>query len=134
MCTSIRPVISKKSPYYISKDRYYELKHFCLQYKDFKRRIALEASKMSLKGVSVIGRRSIGEIDRTGDLATNLALYWHYIKIIENACLEAGGDISKWLFKAVTEGKSYAVLNPPCCKEYFYQRYRRFYYLLDKVR
>jgi hypothetical protein len=46
--------------------------------------------------------------------------------MIEDCCKKAGGDIEKYLFKAVTEGKSYAVLNPPCSKEYFY--------LLDKVR
>lgn len=134
MCTSIRPTISKKSPYYISKDRYYELKHFCLQYKDFKRRIALEASKMPLEGVSIVEGRSTYGNDRTGDLATNLALYKGYIRMIEDTCSEAGGDIKEWLFKSVTEGKSYAVLCPPCSKDYFYQRYRRFYWELDKVR
>jgi len=54
--------------------------------------------------------------------------------MIEDCCRKAGGDIEKCLFKAVTEGKSYAVLNPPCSKEYFYVHYRAFFYLLDKVR
>ena len=30
--------------------------------------------------------------------------------MIEDCCRKAGGDIEKYLFKAVTEGKSYAVL------------------------
>lgn len=32
MGTTIRPELSKKNPYWIEKHRYYELKHFCLQY------------------------------------------------------------------------------------------------------
>ena len=32
MSTTIRPEISEKNKYYIDKHRYYELKHFCLQY------------------------------------------------------------------------------------------------------
>lgn len=32
MSTTIRPKISEKNKYYIDKHRYYELKHFCLQY------------------------------------------------------------------------------------------------------
>lgn len=32
-----RAELSKKNPYYISKHRYYELKHFCRQYDEWKR-------------------------------------------------------------------------------------------------
>ena len=32
-----KPELSKKSPYYIPKRRYYELKNFCLQYPDWKK-------------------------------------------------------------------------------------------------
>jgi hypothetical protein len=32
MSTSIRPEVSDKNEYWIDKHRYYELKHFCLQY------------------------------------------------------------------------------------------------------
>ena len=32
----IRPELSKKNQYWIDRHRYYELKHFCLQYKNWK--------------------------------------------------------------------------------------------------
>lgn len=32
MGTTIRPELSEKNPYWIERHRYYELKHFCLQY------------------------------------------------------------------------------------------------------
>ena len=37
MGTEIRPEISDKSKYWIEKHRYYELKHFCLQYPIWKK-------------------------------------------------------------------------------------------------
>ena len=35
-----RSEISKKNPYWIPKHRYFELKHFCLQYPDWKNEYA----------------------------------------------------------------------------------------------
>ena len=35
MGTVITPEISEKNEYWISRHRYYELKHFCLQYKEW---------------------------------------------------------------------------------------------------
>lgn len=32
MGTTLRAELSEKNPYWIEKHRYYELKHFCLQY------------------------------------------------------------------------------------------------------
>lgn len=37
MGTVIRPEVSSKNTYYILRHRYYELKHFCLQYPEWKR-------------------------------------------------------------------------------------------------
>lgn len=37
MATTIRAELSEKNPYWIEKHRYYELKHFCLQYPIWKK-------------------------------------------------------------------------------------------------
>ena len=37
MSTVIRPEISEKNKYWISKHRFYELRHFCLQYREWER-------------------------------------------------------------------------------------------------
>lgn len=134
MSTVVRPDVGYKNPYYISKERYYELKHFCLQYFDYKRRMAIEAPKYPLESMIVIRHTNIRSSDPTGLIASNRALYGHYIDIIDHCCQEAGGDICDWIHKAVTLGKSYATLNPPCSKAYFYKRYRKFFWLLDKCR
>lgn len=36
---NVRPEVSKKSKYYISRHRYYELKHLCLQYPELKKEV-----------------------------------------------------------------------------------------------
>ena len=40
MATMIRPELSEKNPYWIERHRYYELKHFCLQYPIWKKAYA----------------------------------------------------------------------------------------------
>lgn len=121
MSTVVRPVIAASNPFYISKHRYYELKHHCLQYPEWRHALLLETNQTL-------------ENKETGTVATEIAFYGSAIEQINRCCAEAGDDISQWLFTAITEGKSYSVLCPPCSKEYFYQRYRKFFYLLDKAR
>ena len=38
MSTVIRPELSYRNTWFVPKHRYYELKHFCLQYPDWKKR------------------------------------------------------------------------------------------------
>ena len=40
MSTRIIPEISKNKPEWIPKHRYYELKHFCLQYPEWKKMVS----------------------------------------------------------------------------------------------
>ena len=40
MATVIRAQISEKNRYWIDKHRHYELKHFCLQYREWKKAYA----------------------------------------------------------------------------------------------
>ena len=51
---NLRSEISNKSPYYISKHRYLELKHFCLQYPEWKE----EINKINWYGRAGDGRSS----------------------------------------------------------------------------
>lgn len=134
MSTTIRATVSYKSPYWISKERYYELKHFCLQYNDYKRKIAEFGLLGGQNETFVKQGKNYSINDKTAKIAVNMAFYEHYIDIIDECLEKAGEDIYIYLHKAVTEGKSYAVLNPPCSKDYFYLRYRAFFWLLDKVR
>ena len=54
--------------------------------------------------------------------------------MIEECAKKSAEDLAPCLVRAVTEGLSYAVVCPPCCREVWYTIYRRFFWLLDKRR
>lgn len=138
MATLIRPQISEKNKYYIDKHRYYELKHFCLQYKEWKRayRSCSEAIIFSSSFEQIIKPNTPSDI--TGKYATLRAQYAEKIKMVEQAAMHADPDLYEYILKAVTEGLSYTHLktrlNIPCGRDMYYDRYRRFFWLLSAGR
>lgn len=138
MATVIRPEISTKNKYFIDKHRHYELKHFCLQYKTFKKfhDEALESyiSAASLERTSTTNIPS----DITAKYAMKKASYAEKIKLIENTAKEADEFLANYILKAVTEELSYTYLktklNIPCGKDMYYDRYRKFFWLLSEAR
>ncbi len=139
MATLIRAELSTRNKYWIDKHRHYELKHFCLQYPVWKKTYAaldeLSISSSSIKEVPV----SNGETtDPTIKCAMRKLYYSERIKLIEKAAIEADEDLWFYILKAVTEGYSYTYLrtkmNIPCGKDLYYDRYRKFFWLLSKTR
>lgn len=138
MATVIRPEISKKNKYWIDKHRHYELKHFCLQYPIWKREI-IDIYGSSRPSFSMDG---ISSTNRPGDPTANLALtkiiYSERIDLIERIARKTDSYLYKYLLKAVTEGLSYTQLKTrleiPCCRDTYYDRYRRFFWLLSRER
>lgn len=138
MATLIRPELSEKNKYWIDKHRYYELKHFCLQYPIWKKAyLALDGlSKASSDVVCVLKSNSYS--DPTEKCAIAKAYYSERISMVERATKEADPDLANYILKAVTEGFSFnylkASLEIPCSKDTYYDRYRRFFWLLSKER
>lgn len=138
MATLIRPEISEKNKYYIDRHRYYELKHFCLQYKEWKK--AYELCNESIIFASNIECMPSSNIpsDLTAKYAMKKAYYAERINIIEKAAMEADDYLYPYILKAVTEGLSYANLKTkleiPCGKDMYYDRYRKFFWLLSNSR
>lgn len=138
MATVIRPEISEKNKYYIDKHRYYELKHFCLQYKEWKK--AYESCNDSIIFASSIERTPTSNTpsDLTAKYAMRKAIYGERMKMIEKAAMEADEFLYPYILKAVTEGLSYTYLktkmNIPCGRDMYYDRYRRFFWLLSESR
>lgn len=138
MGTTIRPEISAKNKYWIDKHRYYELKHFCLQYISWKKAYA-GINDLYLKSVTFDEKISSNvPSDLTGKYAAARAEYSKKIDMIEKAAFESDPDLAKYILKAVTENLSYAYLKSrldiPCSKDTYYDRYRRFFWLLSNAR
>lgn len=138
MATLIRPEISQKNKYYIEKHRHYELKHFCLQYPTWKR---LHAEALaSCIAASKIERESGTNIpsDITAKYAMKRNYYAEKIDLIEQTALETDKYLYSYILKAVTEGLSFTYLKTrlgiPCGKDMYYDRYRKFFWLLSQAR
>lgn len=138
MATVIRAKISEKNKYYIDKHRYYELKHFCLQYNEWKKAYAL--CNESIIFASNLERSPASNIpsDITAKYAMKKAYYGERIKLIEKVSMESDEFLYPYILRAVTEGLSYtylkAKLDIPCGRDMYYDRYRKFFWLLSEFR
>lgn len=138
MATAIRPEISEKNKYWIDRHRYYELKHFCLQYPTWKETYRMyESPQISASTFEQI-RSSNVPSDPTARYATLKAQYGEKIDMIEKAAKRADEELHTYILKAITEGLSYThmktKMNIPCGKDMYYDRYRRFFWILDQIR
>ena len=137
MSTTIRPKISEKNKYYIDKHRYYELKHFCLQYPLWEKQYneLSDFTKISdLKKNSQTNKIT----DYTAETVEKRLYYRERMDMVNKAANDADIELASYIFKAVTQGLSYEALrlqmNMPCSRDIYYDRYRRFFYLLSKYR
>lgn len=138
MATVIRPEISEKNKYYIDKHRYYELKHFCLQYNEWKKGYA--KCDDAIIFAARIDRLPSSNIpsDITAKYAMRKLYYSERIKLVDRVAIDTDEFLYPFILKAVTEGLSYTYLksklNIPCGRDMYYDRYRKFFWLLSEAR
>lgn len=138
MATTIRPELTPKNKYWIEKHRYYELKHYCLQYPDWQKAYATIDGLNRWYTDFAIRAKGVLPGDPTSTSVEMRSRYLDKMKAVEQAAIEADPDLASYILKAVTEGLSYPVLksrlNIPCSRDTYYDRYRRFFWLLDQKR
>lgn len=138
MATVIRPELSIKNRYWIDKHRHYELKHFCLQYPVWKKSYA----DLDSVGITISTTDRMPTSNLPGDPTCNRAVakaqLIERIEMVERIAKEADDYLWNYILKAVTENLSYTYLKTkldiPCGKDMYYDRYRKFFWLLSKVR
>ena len=129
---NVRPMNSK---YGISKHKFLQVYHFCMQYNEWKDELAYKTSTVKSSQITGMPRGSGGSGRPTEDLAIRRAQLAENVQLVEQTCMEADGDIYQWLLKAVTnEGVGYTYLKEymeiPCGKDMYYDRRRKFYWLM----
>ena len=138
MSTVIRPEVSEKNEYWISRHRYYELKHFCLQYPEWKKIYRTLQMDCIPKCVSMREVRVQGIESKTERLAILLNKYRERIEMIEKASEDADPELGNYILLAVTEGYPYTKMQTqydiPCCRDTYYDRYRKFFWILNNER
>ena len=138
MGTTIRPELSEKNPYWLEKHRYYELKHFCLQYPIWRKAyVAIDGLSSRPSDFAMFKVKStLG--DPTAKCAMAKEFYSERTDMIQRVAEITDPVLGSYILKAVTEGLSYDILKArlevPCCKDTYYELYRRFFWLLNKER
>lgn len=138
MGLKVRSKLSEKNKYWISRHRYFELKHFCLQYHTWRKAYAalneVIISSPTLERIGV----TTGHGDPTAECAIAKEHYSKRIKMVERAAMDTDEQLAVYILKAVTEELSYTYLKTkldiPCSRDTYYDRYRKFFWVLSKMR
>ena len=109
MSTVIRPSVSKSKEYYISKHKYYELKHFCLQYpewrEEYRKLNHLKGNRIDRVVVDAEGR------DITSEVALKRHDLFNKMEMVEQAAIATDPDLKDYILAAVTDGATYEYLS-----------------------
>lgn len=95
--------LSKKNEYWLPKNRYYELKYFCLQYPYWK---YVCNSIDSYAKIGYSGKKN-NKVSQTEIAVNYRELYLKNIKLVERAAYLTDSIISRYLLIGVTENLSY---------------------------
>lgn len=138
MSTTVRPEVSQKNPYYIERERYYELKHFCRQYPIWQKAYnALDGLSRRPTDLELFNKPNQTS-DPTARCAEAREAYSRKMEMVEKCAKDADPVLYKYIMAYVTKGDGYSVLKMrdhiPCCKDMFYETARKFFWLLNRVR
>ena len=128
----IRPEVKSVK---MSKYRYYELKYFALQYKEWKSeyaRLGLILRSRRFENNRVDG----GELnDQTADIAIRRDILKRKMETVENASKELG-EFGSYIFEAVTEDRGWLYMRDMygliCTRAEWYHNYHLFFYILSQ--
>lgn len=123
--------------YGISKNRYAELKAFCLQYEEKKSKINRGVGAMNYDGMP----NSNYKENSLETKAIRNVMYQEDCEMIEQAAIATSAEIYQYIIKSVTNDLSYRFIEYdeklgriPVGKTEFYAMRRLFYYYLDNLK
>lgn len=123
------------SKYGISKNRFWELYYWCLQYGEWKDELKYKTNTVGAMEITDMPT-SHNPGDSTQQLAIRRVMLEKNCQLIEQTAIEADPDIYQYLLKAVTEDVPYRyldmIMNVPCSRNTYYDRRRKFYWLLSQ--
>ena len=130
----VRPLNEEK--YKISKHRFAEIYHFCLQYNEWKDELRYKTDTVASPVITDMPTAHSND-SAVEILAIRREQLEKKCNLIENTAIETDPSICQYILKAVTnEHVSYnylrTVMGIPCGKNYYYDKRRKFYYLLSQ--
>lgn len=135
----VRNELSDKNQFKLSKHRFLELKHMCLQHSEWKLKL-IELNERYFKSGGLIRvcsdkDRLCAECNDISDLIARREEYVRKIELIEKTAYETDSVIGYYILYAVTHDVGYEYLsmrmNIPCCRNVYYKLYREFFWRLS---
>ena len=110
--------------------------HFAYQYHEWKKELSGLTDTSKAIQYSDMPKGNINP-DPTGDLVERRERLVHNVDIVEKCARESDPDLYEWIMLGVTnDGVNYDSLHTlkgiPCSRNTYYERRRKFYYLLSK--
>lgn len=138
MSTVVKPELSRKNEYFVERHRFYELKAFCMQYPIWVRaRAALDGYSASSENMERLSKTN-NIPNPTEKCVEAMEYYTHRIDMVERAAKDTDEILAPYLIKAITLGRSYDWLRVnmdiPYSRGVYYHLYRRFFWILNKLR
>ena len=122
--------------YGISKNRYKELKAFCLQYDEKKSKVRYGVSSVQSNGTPS-GNFRESPVEKQ---AIENSVFLRDIRMIEEAAIRADPGVWKYILRSVTRGLSYEYIEYdeelgriPMCSKDFYGTRKLFYSILNDI-
>lgn len=126
-----RSELSKKNKYYLPKEEYLTVKHFCRQYPNWKKE--LDALPDAERAIAYDGDRvqTSGDSDPVSDLAMRRIELAKKKDVIDGAVAKAAPEIAKYLIRGICYGEAEYQLElkgMPCGKKYYYRKRNEAYW------
>jgi len=126
---------AKSSKYYIPKETFLTVVHYCRQYPTWQEELKKEP--VVITGIDY--QRDRVQVSPSSDQVERIAVkrvaIYEKCKNVEDTADFVAGDLARWLIKGVCYGYPYKYLQAkgiPCGKDLYYQIRRRFYYEMSK--
>jgi len=121
--------------YNISAHRFQELYHFCMQYNEWVVALAVESDTLHSPGITGMPMTHSNS-DATSKLALKRAEYQKKKELVEECAQLADKELAKYIILSVTnENYTYPYLEKhtdiPCSRNTFYDRRKKFFWILS---
>lgn len=137
-----RSTISKKNEYYISKERYLQLKYHCLQYQDWVRMYrSLDGyssqDRIIVNGSPISDKSWAKSVEKAAEQREKYKNAMDTIIFVAKATCSLDPGLERFLLSSITTGQTYDYYKTmhgiPCSRGKFYKLRRKFFYILSNI-
>ena len=127
---------TRKSKYYVPKETFLTVLHYCRQYPLWVAELSVDPSTVRAIRYDMDRVQASGGSDPTLEAAVRRTAIERKKAEVDAAAKEVADGMSDWLIEGVCYGKTYYQLKQkgiPCGKNLYYKWRRRFYYRMAQI-